>query len=119
MPHGIIELTKNLSSNIDLTDLMRDIARAINIDNIFIEDDIKIRIHEIKHSFMGINLQDYSYVTAEIILLDNKQDTQVSNILNSVQEILIQYFKTSVSKQSITSRITRVDPKDYQRLANY
>ena len=119
MPHCIIEITENLSSGTNLNELMQDVAIAINANNLFIDDDIKVRIYEIKHSFMGTNIQDHSYVTAELILLNNKTDHHFSNILKSVQDVLMKYFKSSVSKNSITSRITFIDPKYYQRYTNY
>jgi 5-carboxymethyl-2-hydroxymuconate isomerase len=98
---------------------MKDVANAMNIESLFDRDDIKVRIYEIDNSFMGIKEQEHSYVTAELLLLNNKTENQLSLILESVQKILVKYFSNKSCKSSITCRITLIGPKFYQRTVNY
>lgn len=119
MPDCIIEITKNLVNNISYTRLMKDVAKAINLESIFDVDDIKVRIYEIDSSFMGIIEQDHSCVSAELVFINNKTENQYSLILEFVQKILVKYFSNKSCKSSITSRITLIDPRFYQRTMNY
>jgi 5-carboxymethyl-2-hydroxymuconate isomerase len=119
MPHCIIEITKGVLTNIDLTQFMIEISQAINTDRIFESDDIKTRVYKIDDSLMGEIKQDHSFVTTEIILLDNKTEIQKQRILDGVQEVLISYFGNIASKFSITSRLTLVNPDYYKKQVNY
>lgn len=82
-------------------------------------NDIKTRIYIIDNSLMGEIEQYHSYVSAEIVLLDNKTEKQNQNILNAVQNVLISYFKESDGKLSVTSRLTHVNSNFYKRYVNY
>ncbi len=64
---------------------------------------------------MGIEDQQHSYITAELMIL-NKRSEEINEILlDSVQNVLLKYVYKSNCKTSITSRLTLLDPKYYKR----
>ena len=115
MPHCIIEITKRTLNDTNITQLMIDVAKAVNIDRIFKADDIKTRLYQIDDSLMGEVQQDHSYVTAEIVIFDNKTDIQKQRILNAVLDILVNYFGNQICKNSITTRLSLVNPDYYKK----
>ena len=119
MPHCIIEVTKGLLNNISPQDLMEEVSKALNTDKIFVSNDIKLRVREIEHSFMGEVRQTHSYVSAEIMILDNKTDQQKERLLDKVQNVLVEFFQNRTDKQSITCRLTLMQPEYYRRHVKY
>ena len=119
MPHCIIEVTKNLTKRVNYNMLMNSVANAINTDELFNGDDIKVRIYEIEHSYMGTVDQEFSYVATEIALVDNKTEEQLSNIVNEVQNVLNNFFRKKIGKNSITTRVSFINPKFFGKDVNY
>lgn len=119
MPHCKIEVTKGLLNNINPQELMEEVSKALNTDKIFVSNDIKLRIYEIEHSFMGEIKQDHSYVSAEIIILNNKTNLQKERLLDEVQKVLVDFFQNNTDKQSITCRLNLMQPDYYRRHVNY
>ena len=98
---------------------MQQLAVAINKDEIFIPDDIKIRLVPIRYSWMGLQEQKHQAISAELIVLDNKTKDQLNTILDEIQSVLQTYFAEFQEKTSITSRLTLVAPAHYRRWVNY
>ena len=119
MPHCKIEVTQNLIGGVDIKSLMKEISNGLNKSDLFNSDDIKVRVYPIEHSFLGIEEQDHSYVTAELMILDRRSEKTNITLLDSVQEVLLKYFYNPKYKTSITSRLTLLDTNYYKRAMLY
>lgn len=115
MPHCKIEITQNLVGDVNFNSLMKDISNGLYNSNLFKSDDIKVRVYIIEHSFMGIEEQDHSYVTAELMILNRRTEEINNDLLDLVQNVLLKYFDKPKYKTSITSRLSLLDPKYYKR----
>ena len=119
MPHCIIEITKNILPYCDFEKIMKDVSIALNNIGCFETDDIKIRIRPIEISYMGIEIQEHSYVATDIQLLNNKTENQLNYINDSVHNAILSNFEKLIGKSSITTKITLLNVNLYKRTVNY
>lgn len=118
MPHCIVEITENIFSEKDAKLLMKDIAGAIFSLACFNADDIKVRLYPVKYSFLGIEEQEHSYVTAEVFVMENKSESQLNELAENIQKVLLKRFNNTFGKTSITTQINFLN-KFYKRFKNF
>jgi 5-carboxymethyl-2-hydroxymuconate isomerase len=119
MPHCVIEVTNNLIPSIDPQKIMDDVVAALDKTGFFRADDIKVRIRPIEFFRMGFDNRENSYVAADVQLLNDKDDSQLSVITSLVHDAILPHFSGTVGKSSITTRVTLMDPNLYKQTVNY
>ena len=119
MPHCVIEVTSNLLPKIDPDRLMDDVVAALDRTGFFKADDIKVRIRPIEFFRMGFDNSENSYVAADVQLLNDKDEAQLAAVTSAVHEAILSHFSGTVGKNSITTRITLMDPGLYKQTVNY
>ena len=119
MPHCKVEITKNLFVKVDKKILMQDLSQALFDTGCYEPDDIKVRLYETEHSFMGIVDQEHSYVAAEISTHDTKTEEELQRISENVHKVLLLYFEETIGRSSITTRVSLMEKKYYRKKVNY
>ena len=119
MPHCVIEVTSNLLPKINPEKLMDDVVAALDRTGFFKADDIKVRIRPIEFFRMGFDNSENSYVAADVQLLNDKDEAQLAAVTSAVHEAILSHFSGAVGKNSITTRITLMDPGLYKQAVNY
>lgn len=115
MPHCIIEITGNLIPHTDCNKLMCDTANAIFSLGCFSENDIKIRIRPVSHSYMGIRDQAHAYVATDVQVMNNKTPEQLEQLIGSVHSAVQSHFANITGLFSITTKISFLETALYRR----
>jgi len=115
MPHCVIEISRGMMNELDLDALMQSCAVALHDVGCFEANDIKVRVREIAHSFIGIESQFHSMMAAEVQVLDNKTPEQLKQISQNLQKALETAAPQLPGLQSITTRITLMNPDWYSK----
>lgn len=118
MPHIIIECTENIFPEKPDNVLLKA-ADALAKKGAFEPLAIKSRLHPVKYSTLGVSAEDHAFVAAEIVLLEPKTSEEIDGISQTIQNVLLAYFKDISVKTSVTTRVVTFKQEAYKKSNNF
>jgi 5-carboxymethyl-2-hydroxymuconate isomerase len=90
MPHFVIECSENVICNKTPEEIMKLVYDAAELSNLFVENDIKVRLNPYKHFKLGETKKDFIHVFGYI--MEGRSTTQKADLSKIIIEGLNEMF---------------------------
>ena len=111
MPHCIVEYSKPLESEVELSSLLNSVFKGALNSQLFDAADIKTRALPFNHYISGILRQNFVHVTAKI--LSGRNVEQRNKLAQSILDQLNELFSSGVS---LTVEVYEIERSSYAKV---